>query len=185
MTPATAGPEATPIRRRMGTPADISADPTVACIASAMSSVAAAMVLARFRCTGDDQVGVTDRLDLLEPVPLRERIEAAEDLVQNVDDPCGCLSRREGSELHHVREEDRHFIVVVSDDALSLLEALGDRARQNIEKKGVGLGLGAHSLAVDEEHEPHRDRGWDEEVDRGQEELDRKSTRLNSSHEWI
>ena len=57
-----------------------------ACMSRAISAIASAWSGARLGQPADDHVGVADRLDLLEPVPLGERVEGAEDLVEHADD---------------------------------------------------------------------------------------------------
>ena len=86
MTPATTGPELMPTR---------SSSPRARCprsarIASSMSSAIErqrpGMVRPRHRDAGGDHVGVADGLDLLQAEALGERVEVAEQPIEQADD---------------------------------------------------------------------------------------------------
>ena len=114
ITPATTGPELMPIlSSRPGSPASIDAATT-----SRISS-ARARPCARgpdtARHAGSRHVAVADRLDLLQTVPLHNRVEPGEELVEHADH----LGRRETlgerREPHDVGEQDGRRREVVGD----------------------------------------------------------------------
>ena len=154
MTPATAGPDAMPILQ-----SERAARARIRSVADGGKHRErhvhdhGGVVGARLRDARDHHVGVADGLDLLEAVSLGERVEPAEDLVEHGHDPRRRLAGRERREVDDVGEQDRDLLAVVGDDAFAALEAIGDRARQDVEEQGVGLRLRAHALAVDEHHE--------------------------------
>ena len=97
------------------------------------------MVRARIRHACSGHVAIAHRLDLLEPVPLYERVEKGEELVEHADD----LGRRkpfgERGEVHDVGEEDGRRIEVVGDHLGCRLEPLSDGARQDVQEEGFRL----------------------------------------------
>ena len=73
------------------------------------------MVGAWCRNAGGDHVAVADRLDLLEPVPLRELVEVTEHVIEVADHRGGREPLRPGREVHHVGEQDRGRLELVRD----------------------------------------------------------------------
>ena len=79
------------------------------------------MVVSRLGEAGSDHVGVADGLDLLHPEPERERVEGAEDLVEQSHDPNRLRPRHERGEVHDVGEQDCDFEVFCLGGAYSFL----------------------------------------------------------------
>ena len=145
----------------------------------------AAWSVAWFGGAGDHHVRVADRLDLLEAVPLGERVETAEDIVEHGHHAGRRLLGREWREVDDVGEQDRHLVVVVGDDPFSGFQPIGDRARQDVEQQGVGLRLGAETLTVDEHDQDERDRRWDDEIHRPHQDPHERRFRRRGSDERI
>ena len=87
------------------------------------------VVGSRLGQTGHDHVGITDGLDLLEAVALRQVVEGAEDLVEDIDDALGRRALGERREVDDIGEEDRDLLVGLGDAFLVALQPLGDRPR--------------------------------------------------------
>ena len=68
----------------------------LASMSSAISAIASAWSARGIGQARDDHVRVADGLDLLEAVALREVVERAEDLVEDVDDALGRRALGEG-----------------------------------------------------------------------------------------
>ena len=79
-----------------------------------MSTMTAAWSVAWFRRAGDHHVRVADRLDLLEALSLCERVETAEDLVEQGDNASRRFMGGERREVDDVGKQNGHLVVVSS-----------------------------------------------------------------------
>ena len=105
------------------------------------------MVGARCRNARGDHVAVADRLDLLEPVPLRQLVEMTEQVIEEADDLGGRSRSDQGvkstTSANRIEAESNWSAI----GWVCGLQPLGDRARQDVEQEVFGLGLLRRSAA--------------------------------------
>ena len=116
------------------------------------------MVGAPPRHAGRDHVAVADRLDLLEVVLLDQRVEALEDLVQQVDQAERRHAGGHRRELDDVGEQDAGLVELLGDGALPRLQRLRDLPRQDVEQQHLGALLEEVALADEVVEQPEDDR---------------------------
>ena len=126
------------------------------------------VVGALVRHAGDHHVGITDGLDLLEPMLPGQPVEAGEQLVEDLHHPPWFLGLCERREVDHVAEEHGHVGTVVCNQLLPRLEPLGDRDRQHVEQQRIGLRFGLDPFTVDVGHQPGGHQRRADQVDRQQ-----------------
>ena len=85
-----------------------------------------------------DHVGVADGLDLLEAVALGERVELAEQSIEQPDDLGRRQPVRSRREVDDVREQHRRRRELVGDRLRRVLQPLGDRAREDVQQQVLG-----------------------------------------------
>ena len=95
------------------------------------------MVRHRLRGTGDCHVRIADGLDLLDPVPPGERVEAAEEVVEERDDALRIGPSGPRREARDVGEQDRRFRVRLGDPLLTVLEPGRDRGRDRVREQVI------------------------------------------------
>ena len=97
------------------------------------------VVRTRLRQTAYCHVAITNRLDLLDAVPLAGRVKPAKQVIEQRNQfPSRCL-RRESGEAYHIGEKNRDLSKSVGDALLAVLQALRDRARQDVQKQALVL----------------------------------------------
>ena len=99
------------------------------------------MVGAWCRNARGDHVAIADGLDLLEPIPLGEVVEVTEQVIEVADHLGGRETLRPGREVDDVGEQDRGRPELIRDRLGLGLQPVGDRARQDVEQKVLGLCL--------------------------------------------
>ena len=136
-----------------------------------MSATRAAVVGAWRRDARGDHVAVADRLDLLEPVPLGQLVEVAEQVVEIADHLGGREPLRPRREVDDVGEQDRCRRELVGDRLGLGLQPVGDRARQDVEQQVLGLLLllaerrqGIAALAGEQGQQREHDGAADDDV---------------------
>eukprot|EP00760_Papus_ankaliazontas_P018316 PhM_4_TR17459/c0_g1_i2/m.36770 len=87
----------------------------------------------------DDEVGITDCLDLLDLQKIANNVELTEDVVQEFNHLRRAETATRKSKVHKVREENGHILVLVGDGRLSGLEALGDLLGKNVLEQSLAL----------------------------------------------
>jgi len=105
------------------------------------------VVGARHRDTARDHVGVADRLDLLQPVLVRQPIEGGEHVVEQLHDLLRRQRGRERGELHDVGEEHGRFLEAVRDHLVAALQARGHGPRQHVQQQPLGARVFPVTLA--------------------------------------
>ena len=131
------------------------------------------MVRARRRDARRDHVAVADRLDLLEVVPLGQRVEVAEQVVEDADDLGGRQAFRQRREVDDVGEQDRRRAELVGDRLRLRLEPVGDRAGEDVEQQVLGSlllvsqrGQRVRALLGERRQQREDDRAADGDVER-------------------
>ena len=117
MTPATTGPELIPIRSSRPEVADVVLRAHRLAHVERHPRQRLGVIRARRRDARRDHVAVADRLDLLEPVPLGELVEVAEQVVEEADDLGRLQMLRHRREVDDVGEQDRRRAELVGDRA--------------------------------------------------------------------
>src|SRR5215217_7700454 len=97
------------------------------------------VVGARVGQTPGHHVGVTDRLDLLQPVALGEPIEGREQVVEGLHDLLRGDLLAAAGEIHDVGEQHGDVGEPIGDHPLGLFESGRDRGRQDVEEQSLGF----------------------------------------------
>jgi hypothetical protein len=106
-------------------------------ISSAMSASARSDVAALVVEAGGHHVGVADGLDLLQAILLGQFVEAREDLVEHGENLLRRQAFGDPGEVHDVGEHHRDFGKAVGDRLGAVLQAFGDRRRQDVEQQSL------------------------------------------------
>jgi hypothetical protein len=99
----------------------------------------------RKRHTGRGHIRVSSRFDLLDAMQIGEFIECGKHLIQQLNEGTRRGLRRKAREADQIREQHRDFFETVHDPLFAVLEARGDRVRQNVEEQPIR----AHTLIFD------------------------------------
>ena len=99
------------------------------------------MVGSRIGHARRDHVRVADGLDLLEAVALGERVELAEQSIEQPDDLGRRQSVRAWREVDDVGEQHRGRLELIGDRLGRVLQPLGDRAREDVQQQVLGSRL--------------------------------------------
>ena len=91
----------------------------------------------RKRHTGRSHIRVSSRFDLLDAMQIGEFIECGKHLIQQLNEGARRGLRRKAREADQIREQHRDFFETVHDPLFAVLEARGDRVRQNVEEQPI------------------------------------------------
>ena len=81
------------------------------------------------------EVRIADRLDLLDPGRLADRVEATEELVQLRHEHHRRELGRDPREPHEIAEEDGHVVVPIRDPRFALGQPIGDSLGQDVQEE--------------------------------------------------
>jgi hypothetical protein len=90
-----------------------------------------------FRKTGGDHIGAADGLDLFETKAPGGAVKADENLVEHSDQTRSIHFSRNLGEADDVREQDAGFRYPVGDEVGGVLQPVGDRSRQDVQKQAL------------------------------------------------
>jgi hypothetical protein len=105
------------------------------------------MIRARLREATHHHITVANGLDFLQAILLGNIVKRREDRIQDLHDTLGCQTSRHGREVDNVGEQDGDFAELIGNRSLPLLEALGNRLRQDIQQESFRLGVGFGQFA--------------------------------------
>ena len=118
------------------------------------------MVLNLKWSSGDCHVGISHRLELLDPGLERDAVEACEEVLEQADDPHRISPVRPGGKGGDVSEEDSRLRIVLRDALLAMLEPCRNGSRDRVHEELIRAGLRrtATQICEPQQHEHDRER---------------------------